>query len=81
MSNPNPRYLKPHDGLTDTQRKSLGLQKVPQRKRLPGEATSKTVGNCTTPRNYRTGDGDPFHQVVRDGADMAYRLPSKGIGA
>ena len=81
MSNPNPRYLKPHDGLTDTQRKLLGLQKAPPRQRTPGEATSKTVGNCTTPRNYRTGDGDPFHQVVRPGAERAQGLPSRGIGA
>ena len=81
MSNPNPRYLKPHDGLTETQRKSLGLQKVPPRHRAPGEATSTTFGNATTPRNYRTGDGDPFHQVVRPGAERAYALPSKGLGA
>ena len=30
--------------------------------------------------SYRTGDGDPSHQVVRPGAERAYALPSKGIG-
>ena len=81
MSNKSPKFLKPHNELTYTQRKSLGLPKVAPRNREPGEATSMTFGNCTTPRNYRTGDGDPFHQVVRPGAERAYGLPSKGLGA
>lgn len=76
-----PANLKASNTLSAALRKNTGLHKGPPRKRLPGEATSMVIGNCTTSRNYRTGDGDPFHQVVRAGADMAYSLPSKGLGA
>ena len=77
-----PKYLLPSDTLTATQRRIIaGGDVYTPRKRQSNEATSMTFGNCTTQRDYRTGDGDPFHQVVRPGAERAYALPSKGLEA
>jgi len=76
MSNPNPKYLKPHAGLTDTQRKSLGLERVPPRIRQPGEAPSITYCNASIKQAYRYGDGD-IHQPIRPGADR--KIASRGF--
>lgn len=76
--NQNPKYLKPHDGLTATQRKSLGLEKVPPRVREPGEATSIIVCTASAPRGYSTGDGD-VSQPIRGGAMRAMEIASVGV--
>jgi hypothetical protein len=78
MSNPNPRFLKPHDGLTDTQRKSLGLEKVPARVRKPGEAMPITYCNASTIGSYVPGWGDAY-QHVRTGSDHATSIQSHGV--
>lgn len=75
--NKNPKYLKPHDGLTATQRKSLGLEKVPPRVREPGEATSILICNASTKGRYVTGYGE-VHQPMRHGATRALEIPSRG---
>lgn len=62
-------------------RRCLSLPKFEKRARDPNDAPSITFGNFATSRNYRTGDGDPFHQVMRQGAERAQGLPSRGIGA
>ena len=43
----NPKFLKPHDNLTATQRKSLGLPKTPPRERHPDEAAPRIHVNAT----------------------------------
>lgn len=43
MNTKSPKFLKPHEGLTATQRKSLGLEKVPPRERQAGEAMGSLV--------------------------------------
>jgi len=58
MSNPSPKFLKPHDGLTATQRKSCGLEKVAPRVRLDGEAMPRMICNASIREVYRTGQGD-----------------------
>ena len=58
MSNPNPKILKPKEGLTDTQRKSCGLEKVPPRVRQEGEATPRMICNASTRDVYEPGMGD-----------------------
>lgn len=58
MSNPNPKFLRPKDGLTATQRKSCGLEKVPPRVRQEGEATTRMVCNASIREVYKTGHGD-----------------------
>jgi hypothetical protein len=78
MSNPNPKYLKPHDGLTATQRKSLGLEKVPPRERQAGEAMPITYCNASTKGRYVAGFGDSY-QHVRTGSDHAMAIKSIGF--
>ena len=41
-------YLKPSEGLTASQRRTLGLALTPPRKRDPREATPTTICRCTT---------------------------------
>jgi len=77
MSNPNPKYLKPHDGLTATQRKSLGLEKAPPRIRQPGEAMPITYCNASIKTKYVSGWGDNY-QHVRAGSDHAMSIQSRG---
>ena len=79
MSNPNPKYhLKHHDGLTATQRKSLGLgNPYAPRTRMHGEATSVMICNSNTTGRYFTGDGE-VHQPMRAGALRAMEIQSKG---
>ena len=74
----SPRYLQPHNELTATQRKSLGLAKVPPRVRAAGEATSLTVCNSTTTGTYNTGYGEA-PQPIRQGAMRALEIPSHGV--
>ena len=81
MTTPSPKYLPLTTAVTASMRRALSAATYAPRVRAPSEAPSITYRNASTHGTYRTGDGDPFHQVVRDGADMAYRLPSKGIGA
>lgn len=73
-------YLKPSEGLTASQRRTLGLARTPPRKRDPREATPTTICNSTTRDRYRTGDGEVV-QAMRPGSERAAGLPSKGIGA
>lgn len=58
MSNQNPTFLKPHDGLTATQRKSLGLGPPIKFVRDPAATPSRTFVNSTITSPYRTGDGE-----------------------
>lgn len=80
----NPSFLKPQDGLTATQRKSLGLQKVPPRKRLPDEAQPRIYVNASqrvgkNGSNSYTGAELTAHPA-RAGSMLAYSIKSKGIG-
>lgn len=76
----SPKYLQPQTGLTATQRKSLGLEKVAPRERAPGEATSVVICNSNTMGTYRTGYGE-VAQPLRQGSDVALKVRSRGIGA
>lgn len=63
--NKNPKFLKPMEGLNDTQRKSLGLPRTPPRERHPDEATSIVVCAASAPRGYVPGEGESRHVSVR----------------
>lgn len=76
--NKNPKFLKPHVELTATQRKSLGLEKVPPRVRLEGEAMPITYCNASTKGRYVSGWGDSY-QHVRTGSDHATSIQSRGV--
>jgi hypothetical protein len=78
MKPKNPTYLKPMEGLTPTQRKSLGLEKVAPRQRHPGEATSIVICNASTKEAYSTGYGE-VAQPIRQGAMRALEIPSYGV--
>ena len=58
MKEKTPKYLKPKDVLTFTQRKSCGLQKVPPRVREEGEATPRMICNASIKEHYKVGMGD-----------------------
>lgn len=76
----SPKYLKPKDGLTATQRKSLGLPVTKHHARAPGTATAQLICNASMRETYRSGDGDqPI--AIRPGSMVAHTLPSVGIGA
>lgn len=71
------------EGLTPSQRRYLAVGKGyvhANRVRAPDEASSRVFCNASQTDVYRAGDGDPFHQVMRPGAERARALPSKGIG-
>ena len=74
----NPTFLKPQDGLTETQRNRLGLEKVAPRKRLPNEATSIVICNASSKTPYRTGQGEAV-QPIREGAMRALEIASRGV--
>ena len=74
----SPKYLQPHNELTATQRKSLGLEKSPPRERAPGEATSIAICNSTVREPYRTGHGE-VAQPTRSGAMRAMDIASFGV--
>lgn len=76
----NPKYLKPKEGLTATQRKSLGLPVTKAQPRPPGTATSPLICNAAVRETYRSGDGDQ-PVAIRPGSMVAHSLPSLGIGA
>lgn len=80
MSNQSPKFLKPQDGLTETQRKKLGLEKVPPRVRMEGEAMPMTFCNASTKGRYVSGWGDSY-QHVRTGSDHATSIQSLGFRA
>lgn len=61
----NHKTLQPHNELTDTQRKSLGLPRTPPRERHPDEATSIVVCAASAPRGYVPGEGESRHVSVR----------------
>lgn len=65
MTTKNPKFLKPTAGLTDTQRKSLGLPRTPPRVRHPDEATSIVICAASAPRGYVPGEGESRHISVR----------------
>ena len=78
--NKNPTFLKPMEGLSDTQRKKLGLPRTPPRLRHPDEATSIVICNASTKEPYRTGYGE-VQQPIRQGAMRALEIPSYGVRA
>ena len=65
MTAKNPKFLKPMEGLNDTQRKSLGLPRTPPRERHPDEATSVVICAASAPRGYVPGEGESRHVSVR----------------
>ena len=79
----NPKFLKPHDDLTATQRKSLGLHKTPPRPRLPGEAAPRIYVNATqfvgkNGSNSYTG-AELKEAPARPGSMAAYQIKSRGF--
>jgi hypothetical protein len=78
MTAKNPKYLKPMEGLTATQRKSLGLPCTPPRVRHPDEATSVVICNASTKEPYSTGCGE-VPQPIRQGAMRALEIQSRGV--
>lgn len=79
MSNPNPRYLKPQEGLTASQRRTMKLGPYAgPRQRNQGEAGSVTYCNGSITEPYRTGQGDHFAQPLRAGASQAMAIKSIG---
>ena len=76
-ANPNPKYLKPHNGLTATQRKRLALEKSPPRQRLPTEAQPRIHVNASQRESYTGAELRPY--TGRPGAMDAYKLPSLGL--
>ena len=65
MANPNPRYLKPQEGLTATQRKSLGLGDPVKYVRDPETTPPRVWVNASMPVGYRPGDGEQRVYVCR----------------
>ena len=74
----NPTFLKPQEGLTDTQRKVLNLPRVAPRKRLPGEALPIQFCNASASGTYRTGQGETV-APLRPGATNALNIKSRGF--
>ena len=73
----NPKFLKPHGDLTATKRKSLGLQRVPPRPRLPGEAGPRIYVNASQRESY-TGT-ELKEAPARAGSMTAYQIKSRGF--
>lgn len=80
----NPKFLKPSDELTATQRKSLGLQKVPPRQRDPDEAGPRIYVNATqrvTTNGSNSYTGAELKDApARAGSMAAYQIKSRGLG-
>ena len=79
----NPKFLKPHDDLTATQRKSLGLHKTPPRERHPDEAAPRIHVNASQ-RVAKNGDnsytGAELKEApARPGSMAAYQIKSRGF--
>lgn len=79
----NPKFLKPHDELTATQRKSLGLPKTPPRERHPDEAPHRIYVNATQwvgkdGSNSYTG-AELKEAPARAGSMAAYQIKSRGF--
>jgi len=79
----NPKFLKPQDGLTATQRKSLGLPKTPPRERLPEEARPRIYVNASQfvgKKGENSYTGAELKQApARAGSMAAYSIKSKGF--
>ena len=79
----NPKFLKPHDNLTATQRKSLGLHKTPPRERHPGEAQPRIYVNATQRVDKDGGNSYLGHELkeapARPGSMAAYQIKSRGF--
>ena len=79
----NPKFLKPHDNLTATQRKSLGLPKTPPRPRLPDEAQPRIYVNATQRVDKDGGNSYLGHELkeapARPGSMAAYQIKSRGF--
>lgn len=79
----NPKFLKPSDELTATQRKSLGLKKTPPRERRPDEAQPRIYVNASQ-RVAKNGDnsytGAELKEApARAGSMAAYQIKSRGF--
>ena len=79
----NPKFLKPHDSLTATQRKSLGLPKTPPRERHPDEAAPRIYVNATE-RVGRDGSNSYLGTELKEaparaGSMAAYQIKSRGF--
>lgn len=76
----NAPFLKPKEGLSESARRNLKLERCAPRVRAPGEATPIVICNSTMPKHdhYRTGDGES-RQHVRAGAMRALEIASAGF--
>jgi len=79
----NPKFLKPHENLTATQRKSLGLPKTPPRERHPDEAAPRIHVNASqrvgkNGSNSYTG-AELKEAPARAGSMAAYQIKSRGF--
>ena len=79
----NPKFPNPHEGLTDTQRRSLGLKKVPPRERHPDEAAPRIYVNATE-RVGRDGSNSYLGSELKEaparaGSMTAYQIKSRGF--
>jgi hypothetical protein len=63
--------------MPDMNKKSSGTHIA--RKRKPGEAASVEFSRLKDPGIYRTGMGDT-PAINRPGSEIAFTLPSKGLG-
>ena len=72
MANPHPKYLKPKETVTATQRKSLGLGVYVERIRHEHEAL---------PITFKTSDliEIPRMEPSRSNSDAFLRIASKGV--
>ena len=79
----NPKFLKPQESLTATQRKSLGLQKAPPRERHPDEAQPRIYVNATqfvSKNGSGSYTGEELKEApARAGSMAAYQIKSKGF--
>ena len=79
----NPKFLKPHENLTATQRKSLGLHKTPPRERHPDEAQPRIYVNATqfvgkNRSNSYTG-AELKEAPARAGTTAAHQIKTRGF--
>jgi len=79
-SKKSPTFLRPKEGLSESARRNLKLERCAPRVRLPGEATPRQVCNATTARTayYSTGDGE-VRQPVRESGLRALEIASAGF--
>ena len=79
----NPKFLKPHDDLTATQRKSLGLPKTPPRDKHPDEAAPRIYVNATQfvgKKGENSYKGAELKDApARAGSMAAYSIKSRGF--